>query len=387
MNNAKSAHEISGLKNCLVDGFKFRIECPEYNKRCYFLTHYHSDHYGGLSSGWKHGKIYCTPTTGNLLSNVLHINREHLITVEIGESVTIQGAKVSFLDANHCPGAALLLFELENGINHLHTGDMRFTPSMMTYPQFQPPMKIDKLYLDTTYAHPKHQFMPQSESIALVVSMATEFLAANPTNGIIYISAYNLGKERIIFALADALPQYPIFLDGHKMLIMEQLLGARSGRERVAAGQFTSDPYISRIHVTQMGFVGTVFPFFKPNFPAIQEHMCTLNAFNSSSSSSSSKSSPQGHSQVLTTALAFMPTGWADSGAFNRNHSCMNSAQCEDAAVAKSPLRVAVQLVPYSEHSQCKELLQFAAFLRPREVVPTVFSDVSECCCLGCLTF
>eukprot|EP01034_Spumella_vulgaris_P024834 gene24834-31222_t len=182
--------------------------------------------------------------------------------------------------------------------------------------------------------------------------MSLEFMHANPTNGIIYISAYNLGKERIIFALADALPQYPIFLDGKKMLIMEQLLGAGQGRERVGAGQFTSDPYLSSIHVTQMGFVGTVFPYFKPNFSSIQDHMLTLNAFNQSQETTPAV--------VFTKALAFLPTGWADS----------------DPLVSdRSRDEVSVQLVPYSEHSQCEELMQFVRFLRPREVVPTVYSD------------
>ena len=34
-----------------------------------------------------------------------------------------------------------------------------------------------------------------------------------------------------------------------------------------------------------------------------------------------------------------------------------------------------VQLIAYSEHSQCNELMEFVGFLRPKQVVPTVFSD------------
>ena len=39
---------------------------------------------------------------------------------------------------------------------YLHTGDMRYHPKMKNYAALQN-IKIDKIFLDTTYAHPKHK--------------------------------------------------------------------------------------------------------------------------------------------------------------------------------------------------------------------------------------
>jgi hypothetical protein len=443
MNSARSAHEISGLPHCLVDGFKHRMPDIPYEERCYILTHYHSDHYGGLASYWKHARIYCSETTANLITNVLQVNPNIVTRIRIGDSITIKGARVVFMDANHCPGAVILLFQLDNGTNHLHTGDMRYCPAMKLYPALQSP-KIDKIYLDTTYAHPKHTFMTQEESITKIVTLATEFLSEHPEDGIVYMSAYNLGKERVIFALADAL-KVPIYMDGDKIHIMNQIPG---GFERVQAGIFTTNPRLGRVHICHMGFLGTLFPYFKPNFDGIRQHMDDVNryeeegdgvrhykhtahrpmpliqykseeattdtqptvsvvsdceknirttsstatAYNGSAVKSEASATNPGDGQPLPSppgsstqhrsvedggkrptpvraAIAFIPTGWADNGNFNKTHQLMS-----DGAVT-------VCTVPYSEHSNCPELVEFVRFLKPREVVPTVYSDVS---CVTC---
>jgi L-ascorbate metabolism protein UlaG (beta-lactamase superfamily) len=358
-----------------------------YEDRCYILTHYHSDHYGGLASYWKHGKIYCSHTTANLICNVLQVSEKTVCRVAIGETIRIKGAAVTFMEANHCPGAVILLFALDTGMNHLHTGDLRYCPAMKLYPALQG-VKIDKVYLDTTYAHPKHTFMTQEESISKIVNLAKEFLSSHPDDGIIYMSAYNLGKERVVFALSDAL-DVPVYMDADKIHIMNQIPG---GAERVQAGKFTNNPRVGRIHICQMGFLGTLFPYFKPNFDGIRQHMEELNRYQVEADGirhyldtphcpmplilhaepSTAGSDGQPGTAALSTvkpipmraAIAFIPTGWADDGNYNKTHNVMTDGE------------VTVCTVPYSEHSNCAELVEFVRFLRPREVVPTVYSDV-----------
>lgn len=48
--------------NIIVDDFNF---CKSFPKGTFihFLTHFHSDHYEGLSPLWDYGKIYCSYMT------------------------------------------------------------------------------------------------------------------------------------------------------------------------------------------------------------------------------------------------------------------------------------------------------------------------------------
>ena len=103
----------------------------------------------------------------------------HFRCVDLDSTISIPHTDVTFLDANHCPGAVLLLFKIKENINSenkiienkivenkkseknigkyfLHTGDMRFHKKMKNYKAFEN-IKIEKIFLDTTYAHPKHK--------------------------------------------------------------------------------------------------------------------------------------------------------------------------------------------------------------------------------------
>jgi len=70
--------------------------------------------------------------------NVMKVQKEWICGVEVNDTITIGtnrgNVEVTFLDANHCPGAVLLLFKIGEETYHLHTGDMRYTSKMMIDP-------------------------------------------------------------------------------------------------------------------------------------------------------------------------------------------------------------------------------------------------------------
>ena len=135
---------------------------------------------------------------------------------------------------------------------------------------------MGKLYLDTTYALPRHCLQSQDDSIVQIVKQTREYFASHGVErSIVYLSAYTIGKEKVIFAVCDEL-RLPIYMDNDKLLIMRQIEG---GIERIEQGLFVSDPTLAHIHICKMGFAGSLHPFFKPHFEnlaANNEHINSL---------------------------------------------------------------------------------------------------------------
>ena len=136
----------------MVDGFNFQ------NARCknYFLTHFHSDHTtgklcvvcnnialfvdlkgssgsvplrfqlsscstsqvkkmllgAGLGRAFSSGVIYCSPITATLLTKDMGMPAERVIPLPMDTPIVIDGVSVTLMDANHCPGACMMLFKV-----------------------------------------------------------------------------------------------------------------------------------------------------------------------------------------------------------------------------------------------------------------------------------
>ncbi|ORX97188.1 DRMBL-domain-containing protein [Basidiobolus meristosporus CBS 931.73] len=316
---------------------KFTVDAFSYGKieDCtgYFLSHYHSDHYRGITKGFNHGPIYCSSVTGNLLRLHIGVSEDMIVRLPFNQEVDIQGIKVVLLDANHCPGSAVFLFKLPNGTNYLHTGDFRASKELALNPFLRASQEpgagfnrsyIDHLYLDTTYCKEQYRFPSQPEVIQYVSDLMRKRFRENP-KVLIAVGTYLIGKERIVLGIANAIEK-KIFGDARKRGTLSRLEWPE------LQGLLTTEPACTNVHIVPMrslnpGILGKYLKEHAPHFNAI---------------------------------IGIRPTGWAFKG------SGLHDIK------PRTYGNISIYEVPYSEHSSYLELQEFVQIIRPRKIIPTV---------------
>lgn len=120
--------------NIIVDDFDFCKSFPRNTFR-HFLTHFHSDHYEGITPLWDYGDIHCTHQTKIFLldkypklSRVYSYDYGKTHMVSLAENYP--DVEFTFMDAKHIPGAAMILFKGFMG-TILFTGDFRYEFAMV----------------------------------------------------------------------------------------------------------------------------------------------------------------------------------------------------------------------------------------------------------------
>ncbi|XP_059189103.1 5' exonuclease Apollo [Centropristis striata] len=183
-----------------VDFWQVR-KCP--GTRLFFLSHMHSDHTVGLTSTWSHRPIYCSPTSATLLGLKLQVKEKWIHPLELNEPYMLplddigkEKLTVTLIDANHCPGSVMFLFEGYFG-SILYTGDFRYTPSMLREQCLRTNATIDVLYLDNTNCDPNRTLPTRQRATQQI----KEIIRRHP-NHIVVIGLYALGKESLLLELA-----------------------------------------------------------------------------------------------------------------------------------------------------------------------------------------
>uniref|UniRef100_A0A8C3YSV9 DNA cross-link repair 1A protein n=1 Tax=Catagonus wagneri TaxID=51154 RepID=A0A8C3YSV9_9CETA len=310
-----------------IPGTGFTIDAFQYGvvEGCtaYFLTHFHSDHYAGLSKNFTF-PVYCSEVTGNLLKSKLHVQEQYIHPLPVDTECVVNGVKVVLLDANHCPGAVMILFSLPNGHIILHTGDFRADPTMER--SLLAGQKVHTLYLDTTYCSPEYSFPSQQEVIQFAINTAFEAVTLNPRT-LVVCGTYSIGKEKVFLAIAD-------------------VLGSKVGmsKEKYNTLQCLNIPEINSFITTDMcSSLVHLLPMMQINFKGLQNHL---------------KKCGGKYDQIL----AFRPTGWTHS---NKLTSIAD-------VIPQTKGNISIYGIPYSEHSSYPEMKRFVQWLKPQKIIPTV---------------
>jgi DNA cross-link repair 1A protein len=321
-----------------VDGFKYAAVA---NTHQFFLTHFHADHYGGITKNWKYGTIYCSHITASLVQSQLGVESHHLHPLPLFQPITLtskgQSVTVTLLDANHCPGSVMFLFQIgEKYI--LHVGDFRWNRAVMQaqaplLPFLQKEKKLETLYLDTTYCNEKYTLPSQQVTIDETIRTVEEQLRQVPFPNLLFIfGSYSIGKERIYMAVAEHL-NCKVYVDPRRYRILSQLQWSPEQKARL-----TTNPQDTCLWVVPLGHI----------------NMQRLHHYRSISTKQFTKQ--------FDRVVGFRPTGWT--------HSPKSKSKSVVNIVHKG--NIVVCGVPYSEHSSFPELVDCIHGLQPRIIIPTV---------------
>lgn len=314
--------------NFIVDRFNNLPPGPP-GQRKWFLTHFHADHYKGLGKKFAGGMLFCTSITATLVKDLLKVPSNVVREVAIGETIMVENVSVTFLDANHCPGAAMLLFRVPGRLPVLHTGDSRLSHFHQIQELIEVRGNVD-VVLDTTYCDPKYTFPPQEEALRFVVD-AVKAESFN-SRTLFMFGSYTIGKERVYLAAAKHLG-LKIYVSATKLKILKSI-----GLSNEELKMFTTDDQESNLHVV-------------PIWKVSHKHMASALKF---------------YGNRFENVVGFQPTGWAHT---------RNTKSKATGAKRKKRTIITYQ-VPYSEHSSFSELVDFISWLRPRSIVPSVNNDL-----------
>ncbi|KAJ2851365.1 repair protein PSO2 SNM1 [Coemansia brasiliensis] len=363
----------------------FTVDAFKYGKLdfCtgYFLTHFHSDHYGGLSKGFT-GHIYCSRITANCVQNKIGVDPCLIHALPMNRRCNVQGVFVTFIDANHCPGAVIIVFEIPqaNGrmVRIVHTGDFRASHDHVK--QIMHILAVK--HTETQSKAGKEQQKKPTLQLTNWFKVTSKAAPARTSKRrvLFVVGSYTIGKERLFIEIAQRL-RARIYVTAAKRRMLE-CLGSHS------LLQMLTDSMSAQVHVVEMSRV---------NMRGLTEHLAMA----------------QKHAP-FSSIVAFRPTGWSHApGALYQQQP--RGPDPPDPAVLqrlvqnyKDPAQLAQRLaqalllqsdsqftinclqprgasasvtifpVPYSEHSSFAELGRFVCSFKTEHVVPTVSCDAAN---------
>ncbi|XP_073004302.1 uncharacterized protein [Typha latifolia] len=319
---------------CCIPGTPFRVDAFRFLRGdCshWFLTHFHIDHYQGLTRHFCRGKIYCSSITAHLVNLKIGVPWERMQILPLNQKIVIAGVSLTCFDANHCPGSIIILFEPSNSKAVLHTGDFRFSSEMVSNSILKS-SHIHTLILDTTYCNPQYDF-PKQEAVIQFVIEAIQAEAFNPKT-LFLIGSYTIGKERLFLEVARLL-QKKVYVGSAKLRLLRCLELPEEDMQ-----WFTANEMESHIHVVPMW---TLASFKRMKYISNQ------------------------YADRFDLIVAFSPTGWT----FGKGKKRTPGRRWQQGTIIRYE-------VPYSEHCSFTELREFVQFISPEHIIPSVNNNGPE---------
>jgi DNA cross-link repair 1A protein len=334
--------KISGT-DFVVDGFHYAKESLTKN---YFLTHFHADHYGGISSTWSAGTIYCSLPTANLVNQQLGVNKKYLHPLPLNTPTVIESQgkpiTVTLMNANHCPGAVMFLFENAKE-KILHVGDFRWSREVMLQNSHlreiaRQELQLDVLYLDTTYCDSKYILPSQNETVQAVIGIFKKENKTSNGRTLHLFGAYTIGKEKMYFSVAESFG-LKVYIDTARHRILSALDLPKEQMQRL-----TTRKEESSIWVVPMGHI---------NMQNLPNYFASCN----------NKPFAAAYDRIV----AYRPTGWS-----------LSSKPAGGLVTTRTKGNITIHSIPYSEHSSFPELVDCIACLQPGTIIPTVNASKSQ---------
>ncbi|KAK7191810.1 DNA repair protein pso2 [Paraphaeosphaeria sporulosa] len=410
----------------ILPGFYICVDAFRYGavkgQNAYFLSHFHSDHYIGLTASWSHGPIYCSKVTGNLVRQQLRVDPKWVVDLDFEKKTEVPGTAgvhVTMISANHCPGSSLFLFEKEIGNGKgtrlqrvLHCGDFRACEAHLDHPLLKPDVldavsgknkqqKLDVCYLDTTYLNAKYAFPPQQQVIQACADMCVSLSKekVDESDAFEKMKKERAGEGMVKFIQkasevgagidgVEAASTSPTRIGGNKprgkLLVV---VGTYSiGKERICIG--IANALGSKIYapankqrICRALEDPELDALLTSNPREAQVHMTPLFEIRAETLDDYLRD----FSDCFCRAVGFRPSGWnyrPPTSRFTESPSVQTVLYSQN---WKSPFsmrdltqqrgstnRAKCFGVPYSEHSSFRELTMFCCALRIDKIIPTV---------------
>jgi putative mRNA 3-end processing factor len=233
----------TGSEKIILDyGLKINVKPTEYPKEvntkidAVLLTHSHLDHCGSIPIIYHQGQkcTFCGLEINRPMSRMLLFDSwkismyegeeekytkkdikttmKHFKPVEYRKPFKIGKTRVTFFDAGHIPGSAMILLETNNK-RILYTGDFRLSDTRLIKGADPNIPNVDVLITESTYSDREHPDRLNEER-----KMITAIEETTANNGIALISCFAIARtQEVLLALDEYELKGHIYLDGMSM--------------------------------------------------------------------------------------------------------------------------------------------------------------------------